>query len=108
MEKNRNSIKKSSSKRLKKEFKSHELCNGPSKLCMAYLLDKGHSKYSLCSWKGLWLEEDNFNEEKIKIIKCKRIGIESCGIEWANKPLRYYIHNNKSVSKRDKIAEANC
>ncbi|XP_051161073.1 DNA-3-methyladenine glycosylase-like isoform X2 [Leptopilina boulardi] len=108
MEKNRNSIKKSSSKKLKKEFISHELCNGPSKLCMAYLLDKGHSKYSLCSWKGLWLEEDNFNEEKIKIIKCKRIGIESCGIEWANKPLRYYIHNNKSVSKRDKIAEANC
>lgn len=106
MEKNRNSIKKSS-KNSKKKFKSHELCNGPSKLCMSYSLDKSHSKYSLVSWKGLWLEEDNSNQEEIKIIKCKRIGIESCGAEWENKPLRYYISKNKSVSKRDKKAEEN-
>lgn len=39
MEKNRNSIKKSS-KNSKKKFKSHELCNGPSKLCMSYSLYK--------------------------------------------------------------------
>ncbi|XP_043479324.1 DNA-3-methyladenine glycosylase-like [Leptopilina heterotoma] len=106
MEKNRNSIKKSS-KHSKKKFKPHELCNGPSKLCMSYLLDKSHSKYSLSSWKCLWLEEDNSNQGEIKIIRCKRIGIESCGTEWANKPLRYYIHKNKSVSKRDKVAEEN-
>ncbi|XP_033214785.1 DNA-3-methyladenine glycosylase-like isoform X2 [Belonocnema kinseyi] len=105
MTENRNSKKKSNSKQFRKEFKSHELCNGPSKFCMAFSLEKKHSKYSLCSWKGLWIEEDKTNQEEIKIIHCKRIGIDSCGAEWANKPLRYYIYGNNSVSKRDKKAE---
>ncbi|XP_018314358.1 DNA-3-methyladenine glycosylase [Mycetomoellerius zeteki] len=65
------------SKTRKGDLKPHELCNGPSKLCMAYQLNKQHS----------------------------RIGIDSCGPEWANKPLRYYIYDNKSVSKRNKKAE---
>ncbi|XP_015172119.1 PREDICTED: DNA-3-methyladenine glycosylase-like isoform X2 [Polistes dominula] len=88
-----------------KDFKVHELCNGPSKLCMSFQLNKNHNKYSLCEWKGLWIEDDSYQEE-IKIIQCARIGIDSCGPEWSRKPLRYYIYGNKSVSKRDKKAEA--
>ncbi|XP_047356882.1 DNA-3-methyladenine glycosylase-like isoform X1 [Vespa velutina] len=88
-----------------KDLKVHELCNGPSKLCMSFQLHKSHNKYSLCTWKGLWIEDDSF-QEKIKIVKCARIGIDSCGPEWSNKPLRYYIYGNKSVSKRNKKAEA--
>lgn len=95
----------SNSKKSSKTLKQHELCNGPSKLCMAYELNKSHSKYSMCSWKGLWLE-NSFVEEEHQIIRSKRIGIDSCGAEWANKPLRYYIYGSKSVSKRDKQAEA--
>ncbi|XP_018355533.1 PREDICTED: DNA-3-methyladenine glycosylase-like isoform X4 [Trachymyrmex septentrionalis] len=68
---------RNTSKTRKVDLKPHELCNGPSKLCMAYQLNKQHS----------------------------RIGIDSCGPEWANKPLRYYIYDNKSVSKRNKKAE---
>ena len=108
MRENRSSRKKLNSKVPRKEFKLYELCNGPSKLCMAFSLKKKHSKYSLCSWKGLWITEDNKNQELIQIIRCKRIGIDRCGSEWANKPLRYYIYKNKSVSKRDKTAEVNC
>lgn len=92
-------------KKLKKELKIHELCNGPSKTCIAMKLDKSCSKYSLCTWKGLWLEDDGFQDD-IKIIACPRIGIESVGQEWANKPLRYYIHGHKCVSKKDKTAES--
>ncbi|XP_043490023.1 DNA-3-methyladenine glycosylase-like, partial [Polistes fuscatus] len=88
-----------------KDLKVHELCNGPSKLCMSFQLHKNHNKYSLCEWKGLWIEDDSY-QEKIKIIQCARIGIDSCGPEWSSKPLRYYIYGNKSVSKRDKKAEA--
>lgn len=95
----------SKSKSKSKDPKMHELCNGPSKLCMAFRLDKTHSKHSICTWKGLWIEESNQVEE-IKIVKCARIGIDSCGPEWASKPLRYYIYGNKFVSKRDKKAEA--
>lgn len=90
-------------KKLLKDLKIHELCNGPSKLCIAYQLRKNHSKYSLCSWKGLWIE--NGKMETIDIVKCRRIGIDNCGEEWSNKPLRYYIHGNKAVSKRNKEAE---
>ncbi|KAG5347081.1 3MG glycosylase, partial [Acromyrmex charruanus] len=96
----RNTSKKSR----KADLKPHELCNGPSKLCMAYQLNKQHSRYSLCTWKNLWIEDDHALGD-IKIVKSARIGIDSCGPEWANKPLRYYIYDNKSVSKRNKKAE---
>ncbi|XP_053975101.1 putative 3-methyladenine DNA glycosylase isoform X1 [Hylaeus volcanicus] len=88
-----------------KNLKTHELCNGPSKLCMAFQLHKKHSKYSMCSWKGLWIENSN-TDEKIKIVKCPRIGIDGYGVEWSNKPLRYYIYGNKAVSKRNKEVES--
>jgi len=88
----------------KANLKSHELCNGPSKLCMAYQLNKQHSRYSLCTWKSLWIEDDGASGD-VKIVKSPRIGIDNYGPEWANKPLRYYIYGNKSVSKRNKKAE---
>ncbi|XP_014476208.1 PREDICTED: putative 3-methyladenine DNA glycosylase [Dinoponera quadriceps] len=88
----------------KASLKPHELCNGPSKLCMAYQLDRQHNKYSVCTWKSLWIEDDGALSD-FRIIKSARIGIASSGPEWANKPLRYYIYGNKCVSKRDKKAE---
>ncbi|CAL1678671.1 unnamed protein product [Lasius platythorax] len=96
---------RNTSKTRKTNLKPHEqLCNGPSKLCIAYQLNKEHSRYSLCTWKGLWLEDDGAAGD-FKIVKSARIGIDSCGSEWANKPLRFYVYGNKSVSKRDKKAE---
>ncbi|XP_058794796.1 putative 3-methyladenine DNA glycosylase [Phymastichus coffea] len=91
-------------KKSNKNFKLHELCNGPSKLCIAFDINKDHTKYSMCSWKGMWLEDDP-QKQDYKIISCPRIGIDSAGTEWASKPLRYYIFENESVSKRDKKAE---
>ncbi|XP_076764807.1 putative 3-methyladenine DNA glycosylase [Xylocopa sonorina] len=93
----------SAPKKLLKNLKTYELCNGPSKLCIAFQLTKNHSKYSLCSWKGLWIEDDEV--EDLNVVKCRRIGIDNYGEEWTNKPLRYYIYGNKAVSKRNKEAE---
>ncbi|XP_012145446.1 putative 3-methyladenine DNA glycosylase isoform X2 [Megachile rotundata] len=104
MNNQRTSKKTSTSKKTLKELKTHELCNGPSKLCMAFQLHKNHSKYSLCTWKSLWIE--NGDMEDIKIVKCRRIGIDNYGEEWTNKPLRYYIYGSKAVSKRNKEAES--
>lgn len=54
----------------------------------------------------LWIEDDFLmNPDNLTIVKTTRIGIESSGEEWAQKPLRYYIAGNTSVSKRDKRAE---
>lgn len=96
--------KKAKKAKKRKDLKVHELCNGPSKFCMAYQLNRQHNKYSICTWKGMWIEDDDTSED-IKIVKCARIGIDSCGPEWASKPLRYYIYGNKSISKRNKKAE---
>lgn len=71
---------------------------------MAYQLDRQHNKYSVCTWKSLWIEDDGMLSD-FRIIRSTRIGIDSSGPEWASKPLRYYIYGNKSVSKRDKKAE---
>ncbi|XP_058794838.1 uncharacterized protein LOC131666308 isoform X2 [Phymastichus coffea] len=92
-------------KKLMKNLKIHELCNGPSKICIALQLVKQHSRYSLCNWKELWIEDDG-KQGEFKIVECPRIGIESAGAEWANKPLRYYVYGHKCVSKRDKKAES--
>lgn len=91
-------------RKIERNLKPHELCNGPSKFCMAYQINKEHSRYSLCTWKGLWIEDDGAAGD-FKIVKSTRIGIDSCGLEWAGKLLRYYVYGNKSVSKKDKKAE---
>ncbi|XP_011307098.1 DNA-3-methyladenine glycosylase-like isoform X2 [Fopius arisanus] len=105
MQNNRLSLLKS---KRTKDFRTHELCNGPSKLCTAFRINKDSCKYSLCTWKKMWIEEDpGYPREDIKIIKTSRIGIESVGAEWSKKPLRFYIYGNSSVSKRDKKSEDN-
>jgi DNA-3-methyladenine glycosylase len=53
----------------------------------------------------MWIEEDESNEEVLHIVTSQRIGIDSAGIEWASKPLRFYVLGSLSVSRRDKISE---
>lgn len=90
----------------KKIFKSHELCNGPSKLCISFDINKENcNKQNLIDFPNMWLEpriEEVYDDD---IIISSRIGIESAGSEWANKPLRFYLHSSKSVSVRDKNRE---
>ncbi|XP_063971965.1 DNA-3-methyladenine glycosylase-like isoform X2 [Diachasmimorpha longicaudata] len=109
MQENRLFLQKSKNKEKKiKDFHIYELCNGPSKLCTAFQIDKDCCKYSLCTWKKMWIEDDpSYPREDMRIIKTARIGIDSVGAEWASKPLRFYIYGNSSVSKRDKKSEEN-
>lgn len=82
------------------------MCNGPSKLCISFNITKNLcNKLDLCNNEELWIEDDSCSED-IQIVTSSRIGIESAGEEWANKPLRFYILGNSSVSKRDKIVES--
>ncbi|XP_076074730.1 uncharacterized protein LOC143045830 [Mytilus galloprovincialis] len=87
-----------------KTFKSHELCNGPSKLCLSLDVSKDQiNKEDMIKSTKIWME----NGDEIKpdrIVHCKRINI-SYAEEWVDKPLRYYIQGNKCVSKLDKEAE---
>ncbi|KAK9886511.1 hypothetical protein WA026_016790 [Henosepilachna vigintioctopunctata] len=88
-----------------KKFKTTELCNGPSKLCIGLDIRKDNlNRVDLCENDMLWLESP-IDETDFTLVTCARIGIASCGEEWANKPLRFYIYQNLNVSKRDKKAE---
>ncbi|XP_018569218.1 probable DNA-3-methyladenine glycosylase [Anoplophora glabripennis] len=93
----------------KNEIKTSKLCDGPSKLCISMNITKQNlNKVDVTDPENreIWLEDDpEFEKENIKIVHTSRIGIASAGVEWASKPLRFYILNNDSVSKRDKVAE---
>lgn len=90
----------------KKLFKSHELCNGPSKLCISFDINKENcNKQNLIDFPNMWLEPRVEEVYENDIIISSRIGIESAGSEWANEPLRFYLHSSKSVSVRDKNRE---
>ncbi len=87
-------------------IKEHALCNGPSKLCTALAITKDSlNKEDMATSSRFWVEEDQPGCLANEIVKTRRIGIDSCGVEWASKLLRFYIFGNKCVSVRDKQAE---
>ncbi|MPC42199.1 DNA-3-methyladenine glycosylase-like [Portunus trituberculatus] len=97
-------------------LKPHQLCNGPSKLCQALALTKeSANKLDLAESDVFWMEEEEEEEQEDGIgeagvceslvVVSTRIGIDSYGVEWAKKPLRFYILGNKCVSVKDKQAE---
>ncbi|CAB3362084.1 Hypothetical predicted protein [Cloeon dipterum] len=87
-----------------KSYKTHELCNGPSKLCMALAIDRFTcNAKDLTLWPEMWFEEAPKPEESV--VTSTRVGIDSVEKEWRLKPLRFYLLGNKSVSKRDKLQE---
>lgn len=91
-----------------KTVKYSQLCNGPSKLCIAFDITKSNcNKLDISDLQNevLWLEDDpEFSNKDLKIVRCPRIGI-NYALDWVSKPLRYYIYKNEYVSKRNKIIE---
>ena len=73
------------------------LTNGPSKLCLAYLIDKDLNGDKLYEQGKIYLEESEEND--FEIVKTKRIGIdyaeEAKDFLW-----RFYIKDNDFVSKK--------
>lgn len=92
----------------KKPLKLHELCNGPSKLCISLdITAENCNKADLCISDSIWIEKrcEIIGEEDI--VSSTRIGIESVCAEWANKLYRFYVSNNSSVSILDKKIKVN-
>lgn len=86
-------------------LRDFELCNGPAKLTIGLAIDMNCNKQNLSKWPYMWIDNTPEDIDEDCIVKCKRIGVESAGEEWATKPLRFYIYGNKSVSKKDKVGE---
>ncbi|WP_294162462.1 DNA-3-methyladenine glycosylase [uncultured Clostridium sp.] len=89
--------------RYKKDFNEltktqiKNLANGPSKLCLAYLIDKNLNEDKLYEKGELYIEEHE--SEYFEIVETKRIGIdyseEAKDFLW-----RFYIKNNNFISKK--------
>ena len=76
-----------------------EATNGPGKLCRALRLDKSFYGEDLCQSKRIWIEEGK-KVRTSQIIKTSRVGIDYAGPFWASIPWRFYLKDNKFVSKK--------
>uniref|UniRef100_T1JKX3 DNA-3-methyladenine glycosylase n=1 Tax=Strigamia maritima TaxID=126957 RepID=T1JKX3_STRMM len=84
-------------------LKCDKLCNGPSKLCMSMAITKDvidQRDLTVCEF--LWVEK-GWETPDSCIAVASRIGINSAGAEWAEKPLRFYVKGCKYVSRRLKV-----
>ena len=80
--------------------------SGSNKLCAAMSIAKNSlNKENMVSSSQFWIEKDQPDCLESEIVKTKRIGIDSYGVEWASKPYRFYILASKCVSIRDKVTE---
>lgn len=82
----------------RRKVEDKNLTSGPGKLSLAMGIDRNLNGLSLMSDK-IWLEEDNFQPIKDKIVETTRIGVDYAG-EDALLPWRFYIKNNPFVSKK--------
>lgn len=90
-----------SQKRFKNDFnelsnaKKKTLTNGPSKLCMAYSIDKSDNYKKLYEESDFYIEDST--EDNFEIVKTTRIGIDYAeeAIEF---PWRFYIKDNPYIS----------
>ena len=74
--------------------------NGPGKLCRAFQIDKKINCTSAVSKNTkLYIEDKGVKIPKSRIVKTKRIGVDYAG-HLKDKKLRFYIKENKFVSKR--------
>ena len=79
------------------EAKKKTLTNGPSKLCMAFSIDKSENYIKLYEKGDFYIEDSK--SEKFDIVETTRIGIDYAE-EAINFPWRFYIRDNKYISKK--------
>ncbi|PAB59896.1 DNA-3-methyladenine glycosylase [Anaeromicrobium sediminis] len=79
-----------------KSNKIEDLTNGPGKLCKALNIDRSLNKLDLVESDELYIED---SKEKFEIIESTRINIDY-GEEYKDKLWRFYIKDNKYISKK--------
>ena len=70
---------------------------GPGKLCRALGIDKRLSGLNLVSSPELWFADDGVRARRISA--GPRVGVDYAGL-WAQKPWRFWIAGNASVSRK--------
>lgn len=75
------------------------VCNGPARLCQAFLINKSLNGNDLTADKELWIEngQEIANSE---IVSKPRVGIDYADAKDREALWRFYIRNNSNVSKK--------
>ncbi|NXU76313.1 3MG glycosylase, partial [Oreotrochilus melanogaster] len=97
-------LRSASRKGPRKPLKDGQLCNGPSKLCQAFGIDKAFDQRDLAEDAAIWMVPGHDLPGEQDVVATTRIGIGNRG-EWSQKPLRFYLRGNKFVSVVDKKME---
>lgn len=79
------------------EAKKKALTNGPSKLCIAYSINKSENYMKLYEKGNFYIEEGE--KESFEVVETTRIGIDYAE-EAIDFPWRFYIKGNKYISKK--------
>ena len=79
--------------------KSDKWTNGPAKLAQALAIDKSMNGASLCSEdSAIWVEE-GLEVKTVQVERGPRIGLGSTPEPWLSMPWRYWIRDNRYVSR---------
>lgn len=79
------------------ESKKRAITNGPSKLCMAFSIDKSENYMKLYEKGDFYIEDSK--DKKFDIVETTRIGIDYAE-EAIDFPWRFYIKGNKYIYKK--------
>ena len=79
------------------ESKKKAITNGPSKLCMAFSIDKSENYIMLYEKGNFYIEDGEIDD--FEIVETTRIGIDYAE-EAIDFPWRFYIKDNKYISKK--------
>jgi DNA-3-methyladenine glycosylase len=77
-------------------FQIRNLTNGPGKLCMAMGITKKQNSADLCRLP--LCIKTGVSVDKEKVVQTRRINVEYAE-EWKDRPWRFYIRDNKFVSR---------
>lgn len=75
------------------------LTNGPAKLCRWLNIDYDLNGKDLVTSRVFWIEDRGEIIKSNLIVASTRIGVDYAE-EWANKPWRFYLRDNKFVSRK--------
>jgi DNA-3-methyladenine glycosylase len=75
------------------------LASGPARLCRALSVTRALTGNDMTTDDGLWLALSPTAEDAPEIAVGPRIGVEYAGPGWADRPWRFWIAGNPSVSK---------
>jgi DNA-3-methyladenine glycosylase len=74
-----------------------QLCSGPAKLTQALRIDGRHNGVDLCARNSeIWIEAA---QQTVRVGRSARIGIERVPEPWLSRPWRYFVKDNRFVSR---------